>query len=331
MAKQNINLVRLSPELDEKNMARLESRNYERGYTPIPNSALPKTYREGLTVILSALAGEELDPEGSTYAVSAKNGIMHRLYAPAIFRFDDPEVEDGTVPGLAIVWGDMKIPLFIENGDIYTEASQGNPNVKFSVREFGQWKNAALAVTVTDGSNAYSYPFVVRQADLDNQLSVEEFEMMVENSSTVDIAEIAQPAPSGEGGGLFVGPFVKVAQLPIGSYTITGYRSRETPKYGTDYFLQAKVDEPFVAPVSVKEGEEWVTREVEVQDWCIVRPNSAMKKILAGSPVIDEETPAELIVIEHYTTKNGHPAAKVSLQCQFDESDPDGEFLAMAF
>jgi hypothetical protein len=326
MAKEKINLVRLSPDLDERNMARLESRNYERGYTQIPNAALPKTYRDGLAVIFRYLAGEEMDPEGSTYAVKAENGIFKRLYSPAIF--STPETEDGTPAGLVIVWGDTKIDLFVEQGEIYTVASKEQSNVKFSVREYGEWKNPALTVSVTDNGTAYSYPFVVRPADINDKLSVEELEMLVENSSTYEIASTVQQAPSGEGGGLFVGPFVKVSHLPLGSYQITGYRKRETRDYGTDYFLQAKVEESFVAPVRMRDGEEWVDREVEVQDWCIVRPNSAMKKILAGDPTIDDSTPAELVVLEHYTTKTGHPAAKVSMICQFPVEE--GE-LSLAF
>lgn len=326
--KQNLNIVRLSPELDERNLARLESRNYERAFTPIPNAALPKTYRDGLSVIFKSLAGEDLDPEGSTYAVKANNGIMARLYAPAIFRTVAEETEE---VGLAIVWGDVRIPLFIEQGDIYTEATRENSSVKFSVRAYGKWENPSIVATVTEGTEAYSFPFVVRPADIENKLSIDEFEMLVENSTTVEIAEAVQDVPSGEGGSLFIGPFVKVAQLPLGEYTIVGYRSRETQKYGTDYFLQAKVDEPFVAEVGVKEEGEWTNKEVEVHDWCIVRPNSSMKKILAGSPIIDEENPATLIVQEHYVTKNGHNAAKVAMQCNFPEDDPNGEFLAMNF
>ena len=318
-------IIKLDPGFDPKNRARLESRNYEKGFTAIPNAALPASYKTGLGAIFTALTGEDFDLEENTFAVSAENGIFKRLYAPAIF--SSPATEDGTPAGLVIVWGDRRIPLYIQDANVFTEASKGNKNVKFNVREFGNYKDPSLTVSLTVGNEVYTFPFVVRPADVKNKLSVEEFEILVEESTDSAIAENVQAAPSGEGGSMFQGQFVKVSYLPLGTYKVTGYRRKDGGNYGPDFFLQTKIEEPFVAPIRVKEGEEWVEQEVEISDWAIVKPNSALKKILSADPEISEEQPATLHVLEHFTTNSGHPAAATSLQCSFPE-DQEGVDLA---
>ena len=52
---------KISPALDDRNRARLESKNYTRAYTDIPNRALPESYQKGLGAIFSALTGEEFE------------------------------------------------------------------------------------------------------------------------------------------------------------------------------------------------------------------------------------------------------------------------------
>jgi hypothetical protein len=118
------------------------------------------------------------------------------------------------------------------------------------------------------------------------------------------------------------GPFVKVAHLPIGDYVVTTYRTKEGGNYGTDYFLQVKIDEPFTAPVRQQVDGEWTDVETEVSDWAIVRPNNALKKTLAAEPVIDRENPATLRVLSH-DEYNGFPTAKVMLKCSAFAEDPE--------
>ena len=63
--------------------------------------------------------------------------------------------------------------------------------------------------------------------------------------------------------------------------------------------------------------------EVEVSGFAIVKPNNSLKKLLAAEPIISEESPATLKVIEH-GEYNGFKTAKVTLKCsafvQDDES-----------
>ena len=60
--------------------------------------------------------------------------------------------------------------------------------------------------------------------------------------------------------------------------------------------------------------EEWGDAEVEVSGFAIVKPNGALKKLLAAEPIIDEQNPATLTVLEHGEW-NGFKTAKVNLKC----------------
>ena len=83
-----------------------------------------------------------------------------------------------------------------------------------------------------------------------------------------------------------------------------------------DYLIQAVVEEPFSATTRVKDEvtDEWGDAEVEVSGFAIVKPNNALKKLLAAEPIISEESPATLAVIEH-GEYNGFKTAKVALKC----------------
>ena len=104
-----VSTFKISPALDDRNRARLESKTYARAYTDIPNKALPETYRTGLAAVFNALTGEEFDPESSTFTVRADaNGTFKRLYSPTVFSTEEK--------GLVIRWGAQDIPL--QAGDI---------------------------------------------------------------------------------------------------------------------------------------------------------------------------------------------------------------------
>jgi protein subunit release factor A len=104
-----------------------------------------------------------------------------------------------------------------------------------------------------------------------------------------------------------------------------GYRAYEKD-YGADYALQVVVEEPFVATTRVKDEatEEWGDAEVEVSGFAVVKPNTALKKLLAAEPIIDETNPATLNVLDHGEW-NGYKTAKVSLKCSAFKQD-DGSF-----
>jgi len=310
---------KISPALDDRNRARLESKTYARAYTDIPNRALPESYQKGLGAIFSALTGEDFSGEGSTFTVRADaNGIFKRLYSPTVFSTEEK--------GLVIRWGDQDIPLQMSPGKITVAGAPKGTKFAFKEESIGKYTEAVLTVSVSSEGTLYSLPIPIRSADYEDKVSADLLDLLLDENPEA-IAEKVQIASDlskrGESSGeRMQGPFVKVAHLPIAEYTVTTYRAKEGGQYRTDYFLQVKVDEAFTAPVRTQVDGEWVDVETEVQDWAIVKPNNALKKTLAADPVIDRENPGTLRVLEH-GEYNGFPTAKVMLKCAAFAEDPE--------
>ena len=310
---------KISPTLDERNRARLESKTYTRAYTDIPNSALPESLRVALNAIFKALTGEDLEESGSTFTVRADaNGVFKRLYSPTVFSTEEK--------GLVIRWGDQDIPLDVQPGKIGTAFAPKGTKFAFKEEQIGKFTEPVLSVSTTFDGTLYSLPIPVRSADYEDKISADLLDLLLDENPDA-IAEKIQVASDlskrGESTGeRLVGPYVKVAHLPIGDYQITAYRKKEGGNYGTDYFLQAQIAEPFTAPVRTEVDGEWMEVETEITDWCIVRPNNALKKTLAAEPMISRESPATLRVLEH-GEYNGFATAKCLLKVSAFAEDPD--------
>ena len=312
---------KISPALDDRNRARLESKTYSKAYTDIPNRALPEGYKAGLAAIFTALTGEEFDPEGSTFTVRADaNGVFKRLYSPTVFSTEEK--------GLVIRWGDQDIPLVVTPGKITVAGAPKGTKFAFKEETIGKYTEPVLSVSVSADGTLYSLPIPIRSADYEDKVSAELLDLLLdENPDAIaekvqvasDLSKRGESASTGE---RLVGPFVKVAHLPIGDYKVTTYRVKEGGQYGTDYFLQVKIDEPFSAPVRQQVDGEWMDVETEVSDWAIVKPNNSLKKTLAAEPVITRDQPATLRVLE-LSEYNGFPTAKCMLKCAAFAEDPD--------
>ena len=316
-----ISTLKISPALDDRNRARLESKQYTRAYTDIPNRALPESYQKGLGAIFTALTGEDFSGEDSTFTVRADaNGVFKRLYSPTVFSTEEK--------GLVIRWGDRDITLELTPGKLTVAGAPKGTKFAFKEETIGKFTEPVLNVSVTSDGTLYSLPIPIRSADYEDKVSADLLDLLLDENPEA-IAEKVQVASDlskrGENSGSgerMQGPFVKVAHLPIGDYTVTTYRVKEGGQYGTDYFLQVRVEEPFTAPVRQQVDGEWMDVETEVMDWCIAKPNNALKKILAAEPIIDRENPATLRVIEH-GEYNNFPTAKVALKCQAFAEDPE--------
>jgi hypothetical protein len=316
-----VSTCKISPALDDRNRARLEAKNYARAYTDVPNRALPETYQKGLGAIFTALTGDDFTGEDSTFTVLADaNGVFKRLYAPTVFSTEEQ--------GLVIRWGDRDIPLQLSPGKITVSGAPKGTKFAFKEETIGKYTEPVLSVSVSADGTLYTLPIPIRSADYEDKVSADLLDVLLdENPESIaekvqvasDLSKRGQSSGSGE---RMQGPFVKVAHLPIGEYVVTTYRVREGGQYGTDYFLQVKVDDPFTAPVRTQVDGEWVDIDTEVQDWAIVKPNNSLKKTMAADPVIDRENPATLRVIEH-GEYNGFPTAKVMLKCTAFAEDPE--------
>ncbi len=297
--------------LSERNRARLESRPYESNYTDVPNRALPETLKDELGVVYEALTGEALPEDSNTFTVRADGGTFKRLYSPTVM------ATEGNA-GVIIRWGDRDIPVTLASGKISVEGAA--PKTKFAFKDdtIGKYEEPVLSVSIASSGVLYTMPFPVRSADWENRVNGDILDALLEESPekiAENLAVAGDPSKRGEGGARFNGPIIKVAELPIGTYSLTAYKTREN-QYGMDYLIQAVIEEPFVATTRVKDPvtEEWGDAEVEVSGFAIIKPNTALKKLFAADPIISEESPAFLSVLEH-GEYNGFKTCKVALKC----------------
>jgi hypothetical protein len=311
--------VKIDVNLSERNRARLESRSYDANYTDVPNRALPEVLRGELGVIYEALTGDMLPEDSNTFTVRADSGTFKRLYSPTVFSTEDKNV--------IVRWGDRDIPVAFDSGKIKVEGA--DRKVKFSFKDdtIGKYDEPVLSVSIAKEGTLYTMPFPVRSADWENRMTGDILDALLEESPdkiAENLGVASDPSKRGEGGPSMQGHFIKVAELPIGEYALTSYRARET-NYGTDYMIQAVIEEPFVAASRAKDPvtEEWGDVEVEVSGFAIVKPNNALKKLLAAEPIISDTDPATLHILEHGEF-NGFKTVKVALRCsafvQDDES-----------
>ena len=309
--------------LDDKNRARLEARSYDRAYTEIPNRALPATLSESLSVVHKGLTGEELPEQGSTFLVRAdNNGTFKRLFSPAVY-----STEGGD--GLLIRWGSEDIPLKVGEGGVTSES--GDKKLKFSFKEeqVGKYSEAVLSVSYSKDGTVYSMPFPIKSVNWQEPVSADALDVLLDEAPQNIPAMCAvapDPTKRGEGssGPRMEGPIIKIAQLPLGEYQVTTYRSRETA-YGIDYLMQVVgIEEPFVGTARQQDPNtgEWGDAEVEIVGQCIVKPNNALKKTLSAEPVITPQQPATLHVLEH-GEYNGYATARCKMVCDTFVSSSD--------
>jgi hypothetical protein len=311
--------VKIDVNLSERNRARLESRSYDANYTDVPNRALPEVLRGELGVIYEALTGDMLPEDSNTFTVRADSGTFKRLYSPTVFSTEDKNV--------IVRWGDRDIPVAFDSGKIKVEGADRKVKFSFKDDQIGKYDEPVLSVSIAKEGTLYTMPFPVRSADWENRMTGDILDALLEESPdkiAENLGVASDPSKRGEGGPSMQGHFIKVAELPIGEYALTSYRARET-NYGTDYMIQAVIEEPFVAASRAKDPvtEEWGDVEVEVSGFAIVKPNNALKKLLAAEPIISDTDPATLHILEHGEF-NGFKTVKVALRCsafvQDDES-----------
>jgi len=311
---------KIDTQLSERNRARLETNTYDSAYTDVPNRALPESLKEEMGVIYEALTGEGLPEDSHTFTVRAESGTFKRLYSPTVF------ATEGNA-GVIIRWGDRDIPVSFDGGKVKVEGAAAKTKFAFKDETLGKYEEPVLSVSIAQSGTLYTMPFPVRSADWENRVNGDILDALLEESPekiAEQLAVAGDPSKRGEGGPRMQGYIIKVAELPLGTYTLTSYRPRET-QYGMDYMIQTVIEEPFVATTRVKDEvtEEWGDAEVEVSGFAIVKPNNALKKLLAADPIIDEANPATLTVIEH-GEYNGFKTAKVALKCSAFVDDADG-------
>lgn len=308
-------------ELGQKNSVRLEQKQYSNEYTNIPNSALPASHLKQLDVVFEALTGESMPSDCHTYVVKAEEGRLKRLYSPALVR-----INEGGNSSLVIRWGDISIPLEVSGGKLTPPNSSSKVRFSFGDEKISDTLTLThLTLTVTKNKTLYLMECPVIPADTENPTRSEVLDVLLDD----DPGSLVEHIGALGVGSRFQGSIIKAGYLPLGEYEVTGFKRYENKQYGPQYTVQVVVPEAFKAPVNVKDEEgNWEAVETEIEGFAQVKANSYLKRALSAEPIISEERPAKLTVLEHGEF-NGHRTAKMELVCSsFTE---DSESLKLSF
>ncbi len=279
-------------DLSAKNVAfaRLQSKAYTSQYTPVPNSALPKSMQADLGVIYKELTGEEMSQGDNTLLVKADSGVMIRMFTPVVVNQNHK---------FAIKWGQKLVELNVVDGKLTNDTKcVFKPGVfNFS----GRGNDNCIFIQVKSGADTIRMPLVVRMADYNNQLEPAEFAVMFEDDLE-ELLPLIAVNKQGNGGSSAQAETISFKNLDEGEYTITGYRE-VTTSYGINHILMLKGVPGF------SDG---------VQCW----GHNSIKNVLLSKPVISEQEPATLTIISKTERADGkirvHAAVTIA---SFEDDD----------
>lgn len=297
-----VKLIPIPASIASAELSALGARRYSSSYTAVPNTKLPAEMQKHLAIVYKAISGEDFPMDDSTFAVSAKDKLFYRFYAPKLYR--GSVLEDGTAtPDLYIRWGNARIGLVTE-GESIQPKHKSSDKVAFKFATFnpsGRGEDPALEVKVTikDGKDSIVYVLPVAVAPQDwKAYDSEHFNTTVENDASA-LAELLATESSGKSSGssttgettdrktLLAAVFgSKDEQTRPLEFSCIGYRQVKT-SYGTTAILQLKAsaDEEVrrVYPIASTDFGLWA--------------DGKAKDILAhGEPDISESNPATLVM-----------------------------------
>lgn len=320
------NVFKIDVQLEGKNRARLQAKKYEKDYTEIPNIALPNTLKSSLGNVYKTLTGEELPENDYTFMVKSEAGVFKKVFSPAVFK-------DAETNKLVIKWGKKVIPLELDKGKIeILSASNKKLRLKFASEPFGKYKKTCIVASYSDGGDLYSMPFPVKASTLEDELDVDELELLLEDDPQAIVTRVLDLTTKGTDESEYKGSstrldgeyLIKVSSLPVGEYTVTGFKRYENI-YGTQHILQLEpVENKFFAETRKKdEYGNWFDETVNVgESRFLVKANTKLNRILMSDPVITEDSPAILRVIDK-GVYNGSPTAKVELEVKSFTKDDE--------
>lgn len=312
--------------LEGKNSSRLAMKEYSRDYTDIPNTALPEQMKEDISVMYQYLMDKELPLNDYTFLIKSKEGKFSKVFSPAVFA----SKVDKT---LVIKWGAEFLPIPVTEG-LLQLSNKKKAKFAFKEEKINGYKTTVLAISFSKDKEMYSMSFPIKKAKLEEELPPDVLDMHLEENDIDSLLDLISEPPSASGnenndsytgtGEKLVGDIVKLSYLPIGEYDLVGIR-RYQNSYGTQHLVQTIIPEEqkFVATVSYQDDTDtWVSEEKEITGKVILKANTKLNKLLMSDPVISEEVPAKLLILEK-GEYNGYATAKIDLICKEYTADKE--------
>jgi hypothetical protein len=252
--------------LFEADLGVLSSQKYPSEYTNLPDKSLPDYYQAGLKVFLESL-GATFNGENNAATIRFLNGKVS-LYGPTLYRSKEGKV--------IIRYGNQEIPFVPPVGGEISWISKGEKDFIDLFLNIDYADSPAfpdgLTVLVKFGPK-----------DLKNKPEVQTIKAAYRKGT---LADLLAENPGG-------GSTMKLYELPLGEYTVTGYDKKELTD-GPSYRL-------FVKGADANKPEESVA----------VYANTSVRRTLELSPRITPTEPVKITILEVKTTRAGKQQAVV--------------------
>lgn len=189
---------------------------------------------------------------------------------------------------LAIRWGASLIPVTLESKEYSIKPGQYNQS--------GRGMDTCIFVTVKTGKDVYRLPVALRQQNWDSKISVDELDYMLADDYEQLIAALGELKEGSETTGGTTGEILSLRDFEVDEkLTVIAYKEVKT-NYGSNFII------------TLSDGR---------QSW----GHKSINAVLAVKPTIDENNPAELVVIEKREYSPGKWAIKAVLFITVAEDD----------
>ena len=298
---------------------RIVGKDYSKDRTSIPLEAFPLSFREGLGGLYKVLTGQKITSEVDTFTVVSKGGVFKAVYGPTL-------MIDTEISQLVVRWGDMDIPLLInEDGNLIFKnavfSKVNKPKISFVEDKFGEYKKTLLKVVLPGKESTLVTLIPVRLVDYREKDVADLLELMVGNNDIEGLANKIADVNDTTTTTSCIGPVIKAGYLPIGTYELTNYYSYST-KFGDQYNVQASPLEMFdeegndidmfeaVSDIKNEDGE-YVPTDVTVGlgTKFVIAGNSTIKTVFKSKPLVNDDKPA-IYKVTDKGEYNNKPTAK---------------------
>lgn len=291
----------------------LSAQSYEKAFTQFSYAdckQLNSNFAKAINAIHFALTNQNLEDEDGVFAIKSNQGAFSRIYPPALNL--DPNGENDYI----LSFGGKQIPLN------YQRDKKGTPNKKGILQSAVEGFELEGSFKVADSNgfkeNVFQLSLLHEEKDImifmncairytDEMLKEENREALKALDTETLTASFKRDPASLKGVigfpvkfDKFEGDTIKMNNLPIGDYSLIGYRSIPT-QYGVTNLLtvQGAVDENGSPTQTYKFYGEADSDEFEVKPLEVVQvwSTSNINTVLTLEPEITPEKPAVLKVV----------------------------------
>lgn len=215
----------------------------------------------------------------SPFTIVAEGKAFKNVYAPSIVNCED---------SLGVKWGNQTLKQVCEGEKRHIKLPPKWSYDWLTVKHMGYPGTVVGQITAPD-----FYTYLPITWDKNVPQANRDLDFLMSNLYDNNLSVIGAVA------GLLVGTVTKVACLPVGSYDVVDWETRNGT-YGTLNYLKVLLKDDIKVIMNKRNDEgEWIPTEVTASKFVWVRCNSGLDRNLKANPVFSEENPGILTVTGH--------------------------------